>query len=106
MTREVVFAPEAEADVLELYDYIATRSGTERARQYAERIVTYCRSFSMFSERGMRRDDLRPGLRVIGFERRVAIAFHVTPYKVIIDRLLYGGRDLAAAFDENDGQPE
>jgi toxin ParE1/3/4 len=35
-----------------------------------------------------------PGLRIIGFERRVAIAFHIDPGRVTIDRILYGGRDL------------
>jgi toxin ParE1/3/4 len=53
----------------------------------------------MFPERGTRRDDLRPDLRVTGVERRVTIAFHVTAEAVIIDRILYGGRDLAPALD-------
>ena len=99
MTREVIFAPEAEQDVLDLYDYIAALSGTARARSYTERIVAYCRGFATFPERGRQRDDLRSGLRITGFERRVTIAFHVTANAVVIDRILYGGRDLAAAFD-------
>jgi toxin ParE1/3/4 len=41
---------------------------------------------------------LRPGLRVTGFERRVAIAFHVAADTVVVDRILYGGRDLDGAF--------
>jgi toxin ParE1/3/4 len=45
-------------------------------------------------ERGTRRDDLQPGLRIVGFERRVTIAFHVEPGTVTIDRVLYGGRDV------------
>ena len=53
----------------------------------------------MFPERGAQRDDLRPGLRVIGFERRVTIAFHITSETVVIDRVFYGGRDLTGAFD-------
>jgi len=96
--REVVFAPEARDDILELYEYIAAKADPERARNYTERIVSYCRGFSVFSERGRRRDDLRPGLRVIGFERRVTIAFHVSSAKVTIDRILYAGRDLTTAF--------
>jgi toxin ParE1/3/4 len=46
------------------------------------------------AERGTRRDDIRVGLRVVGFERRVTIAFHVDPKRVTIDRILYGGREL------------
>jgi toxin ParE1/3/4 len=52
--------------------------------------------FATFPDRGTRRDDLLAGLRVVGFERRVAIAFHVGPDTVTIDRILYGGRDLGA----------
>jgi toxin ParE1/3/4 len=52
----------------------------------------------MFPERGRRRDDLRPGLRIIGFDRWVTIAFHVAGDRIIIDRIFYGGRDLTRAF--------
>ncbi|GAA0603666.1 hypothetical protein GCM10009416_46590 [Craurococcus roseus] len=42
----------------------------------------------------------RPGLRTVGFERRVTIAFAVEPDAALIVRVLYGGRDLEAAFDD------
>ena len=98
MSREVVFAPEARDDILELYEYIAGQAGAARARAYTDRIVSYCLGFTTFPERGRRRDDLRPGLRVIGFGRRVTIAFHVTSDRITIDRVLYGGRDLTRAL--------
>lgn len=50
----------------------------------------------------MRRDDLQAGLRIVGFERRVTIAFHVGPTTVTIDRVLYGGRDLDRVFGDED----
>ena len=99
MTHEIVFAPEARDDLLELYDYIAEQAGEDRAQAYTQRIVRYCFGFATFPERGTRRDDLRPGLRTTGFGRRVTIAFHVTDDRVMIDRILYGGRDLARAFE-------
>ena len=55
-----------------------------------------------FPERGRQRDDLRPGLRIVGFERRVSIAFHVSPDTLVIDRIFYGGRDIGLAF-QTDG---
>jgi toxin ParE1/3/4 len=67
-------------------------------RAYTDRIVSYCLGFATFPERGRRRDDLRPELRVIGFGRRVTIAFHVTSDRITIDRVLYGGRDLTRAL--------
>ncbi len=98
MSREVVFAPEARDDILELYEYIASQAGAARARAYTDRIVSYCLGFTTFPERGRRRNDLRPGLRVIGFGPRVTIAFHVTSDRITIDRVLYGGRDLTRAL--------
>jgi toxin ParE1/3/4 len=93
--REVFFSPEAQADLNGLYDHITDQSGAARANGYMRRIERYCRGFEFASARGTRRDDIRPGLRVVGFERRITIAFHVEPDRVIVDRLFYGGRDLA-----------
>ena len=98
MTHEVVFAPEAQDDLLQLYDFIADRAGSSRARTYTDSILSYCLGFATFPERGTRRDDLRPGLRIVGFRRRVTIAFHIGQDRVTIDRVLYGGRDLVRAL--------
>jgi len=100
VAREVIFAPEAQEDLLNLYDYIDERSGPQRAHDYTERVAAYCLSFDTFPDRGTRRDDLRPGLRMIGFERRVAIAFHVTASAITIDRIFYGGRDWEVQINE------
>lgn len=64
----------------------------------AGRIERCCLGFELAGERGTRRDDIRPRLRIVGFERRVTIAFHVEASRVTIDRILYGGRDIARAF--------
>ncbi|WP_353954867.1 hypothetical protein [uncultured Methylobacterium sp.] len=37
-----------------------------------------------------------------GFERRVTIAFHLMGDHVVIDRILYAGRNVQAAFDTDD----
>jgi toxin ParE1/3/4 len=101
-THRVVFSPEARDDLLRLYLFIAERSGEARALGYVERVEVWCRGLAMFPERGRRRDDLLPGLRVAGFERRVAIAFHIAPGLVTLDRILYGGRDLDALIEQPD----
>jgi toxin ParE1/3/4 len=102
VTHEIIFAPEAQADLLRLYDDIASDAGAERARGYTDRIIVYCLSLATCPERGTRRDDLRPGLRTTPFRRRVTVAFHITVTTVTIDRILYGGRDLKQFFDEED----
>jgi toxin ParE1/3/4 len=94
----VVFSPDAEQDVRRLHAYIAERSGEDRALAYISRIEKTCRSLDTLPERGTLRNDLRPGVRTIGFERRVTIAFQVDVSRVVILRILYGGRDVGKAF--------
>ena len=94
----VVFSPEARDDLVELYDFIADEAGADIALGYIERIEAQCRRLQDFPERGTLRGDIRPGLRIIGFERRVVIAFHVEPAIVVINRILYGGRQIESAF--------
>ncbi len=69
--------------------------------RYVERIEVYCLGFDLIAERGRRRDDIRPGLRIVGFERSATIAFHVEVETVTIDRVLYGGRDIERALLPN-----
>ena len=64
MSYTVVFTPEAEAQLVELYGYIAAASSPEIAGRFTDGIVTYCESLSTFPNRGNRREDIRPGLRV------------------------------------------
>jgi toxin ParE1/3/4 len=98
VSHRVEFSPEALGDLIDLYDYIAWRGSAERAIGYIDRIEDYCRNLSVFPERGIRRDDLRRGLRILGFERRAVIAFLLTADSVTILRILYGGRDLETVF--------
>ena len=94
----VVFTPLAERHLDALHRYITSRSGEDRADNFIGRIVGFCQSLSTFPVRGAARDDLLPGLRTIGFERRATIAFVVEPDLVIIEGVFYGGRDYEAAF--------
>ena len=100
MPYSVVFAPEAQDDLFDLYDFIAGRSNPTRALRYLQRIEKTCLGLSTFPNRGTLREDLRPGLRVIGFERHVLIAFRVQSGSVAILRILYGGRNVEGAFPE------
>jgi toxin ParE1/3/4 len=99
---KVVLTPEAQADLLDLYDYIAVHGSPERAIAYIERIEKACMSLRTIPDRGTLREDLRPGLRVIGFERRALIAFRVRSDTVAILHILYGGRSLEHAFRQFD----
>jgi toxin ParE1/3/4 len=99
VTRRVILTRHARADLRAILTYVAERTDPDRALAYVERIDAYCRSFAEFPVRGTACDEIRLGLRSVGFERRVTIAFHFDDGTVYIDRILYGGRDLGAAFD-------
>lgn len=48
MSRTVVFTPEAEAQLTELFGYIAAEASPEIAARFTDGIVTYCESLSNF----------------------------------------------------------
>jgi toxin ParE1/3/4 len=98
---EVYFRPEAEADLVGLYDHIADASGTRIAAGYIDRIEAACMALADFPERGTRRDDILRGLRTVGFERRATIAFRVLRTRVEIVTIAYGGRDFESGLRED-----
>jgi toxin ParE1/3/4 len=91
---KVTFRPKAEADLLALYRYIAGESGAVRAGDYVSRIEKACMALATFPKRGTRRDDIATGLRTIGFERRVTIAFRVLKDAVEIVAIAYADRNF------------
>lgn len=94
MKRRIVeISEDARRDLFALYDWIAEAGSPTTALSYIERLENYCRGFDLASERGHLRKDVRPDLRIVGFERRVTIAFTVEEDRVIILRIFYGGRN-------------
>lgn len=95
---KVGFRPLAEADLFALYRRIAGEAGHEVAGADIDRIEAACMALETFPRRGRRRDDIRAGLRTIGFERRATIVFQVKKAEVVIVRIFYGGRDYERAL--------
>ena len=93
----VILTPLAERHVDQLHEYITTQVSGDRADSYVSRIVEFRNGFVIFPLRGTKRDDILPGLRVAGFERRVTIAFVVMTDSVLIEGIYYGGQDFEAA---------
>jgi toxin ParE1/3/4 len=100
--HRVVFSPEADAQLIGIYRYIAREASPDVAARFTGAIVDHCEGFGTFPQRGARRDDLRPGLRTIGFRRRVTIAFTVDENIVTIIGVFYGGQDFEAALKPED----
>jgi len=100
MRYEVFFSPLAESQLARLRMYIATRATPEIADNYVEAVISCAEDLDMFPHRGILRDDLRPGLRVISYRKRTSIAFSVDDgkHRVIVLGVAHGGQDYEALF--------
>ena len=92
--RRTKYSPHATSQLEDLYEYVALASGPDRADTFVGSIVDYCDRLATSPHRGTRRDDLSPGLRIVGFRRRVTIAFSITDEAVEILGVFYGGRSF------------
>lgn len=103
MTRySVIFERDATSDLEDIRDYIANERGRDFAHSFVERIVQYCESFGDLPHRGTRRDEIRQGLRTVGWRRTLTVAFEIVENKrqVNILGVFYRGRDVFAALRE------
>ncbi|MDP2369245.1 type II toxin-antitoxin system RelE/ParE family toxin [Rhodoferax sp.] len=105
MIYRVVFSPEAEEQLAKLYRYIAAGASPGIAARYTEAIVSYCESLRTFPHRGIKRDDVRPGLRITHYRKRAVIAFDVDADRVSVIGVFYGGQDYETLLqdDSDDG---
>ncbi|MDN5848211.1 MAG: type II toxin-antitoxin system RelE/ParE family toxin [Nitrococcus sp.] len=105
MSYRVQFAPEALEQLDALEGYIAHVDSSAVAARYVDAIVAYCESLETFPERGVRRDDLLPGLRITNYRRNAVIAFALDAgaETVTILGVFYGGRDYEAIMQ---GDPD
>jgi toxin ParE1/3/4 len=101
-TRQLRYHPVALEQLDTLWDYIAAARSPEVAEGYLSSIFEFCDGLNDFPSRGVARDDLRPGLRTIGFRRRAVIAFVLTETAVEIVGFYYGGRDYETLLTSDD----
>jgi toxin ParE1/3/4 len=102
MRYRVVFHPAAIGELADLHQFITETGSARRADSFIAAIRHYCLGFETFPERGLRRDDISSGLRVVGFRRRVSIAFRVTEERVTILGVYFGGRDFGPVATDED----
>lgn len=91
----MVYSPEAQADLDEIFDFIAA-DNPRRARTYVEEIRQACRNLCETPFLGMKRPDLRPGLHILPLWRRIAIAYELPPGRVDVLRVFSAGQDYEA----------
>lgn len=102
MRREVTFSAGSLDQLSRIYDHIADAASPAIALDFTTAIINYCESFITFPERGMKRDDIRPGLRTVGFRYRVTIAFTVSEGEIAILGIFYGGQNYETKL-QNEG---
>ena len=99
----VVFSPEAQAHLIELYWYIAEAAAPDIAARYTNDLVDYCESLRTFPMRGIDRGDIRPGLRITNFRRRTVIAFAVHSQLVTVLGIFHGGQEYEDFLQGDEG---
>ena len=102
MAFKVVFAPEAQEQLVALYRYVADVASPKIAAHFTDAIITYCEGLTVFPLRGAPRDDIRPGLRVSNYRKRTLIAFDVDGDTVSILGVFHGGQDFESALREDE----
>lgn len=100
MTYTIVFSLRAHEQLIALDDYIAAAASPEVAARYTDAVADFCFSLATFPQRGTRRDDLRPGLRITNYRKRTVIAFAVDTDNrhVSILGIFHGGQDYETAM--------
>ncbi|WP_397420287.1 type II toxin-antitoxin system RelE/ParE family toxin [Phenylobacterium sp.] len=96
----IVVSPEADAQLIALYRYIAVEASPRTAERFVGKILDQCEKLSRFPERGAPRNDIRPGLRTLAF-RGVVIAFAVGEGLVTIVGVFNGGQDFESMLTGN-----
>lgn len=101
MPAKVIFTPEAADQLVEIYRYITVNASPEIAENYTSAIIEYCEGMQLFPQRGVSRDDIRPGLRMTYYKKRIAIAFTAEADRISIIGIFYGGRDYETALQSD-----
>lgn len=104
MKYRVILSDRAEAQLNELFVYVAENSGEIAASSFVEGIINYCRGLDTFPNRGRSRDDLYPGLRCLAYKRTATIAYTVNEKTgaVEIQGVYYGGQDFESDLDTSE----
>jgi toxin ParE1/3/4 len=100
MTYSVLFAPEARSDLRHIRQYIQAELNAAVAGKFVAGLRSYCLELGTFPHRGIERGHILPGLRVIGYRRRVAIHFVVEDGAVSVLRLTYAGSNWLEDYSE------
>lgn len=93
MSLRVVLARTAQKDLAQIGRWIAEAGAPQTGRRYVARIKERLAGLGVAPEAGRPYGFDDPGLRVIGYERRIMIAYRVEKTRIIVVRVFYGGQN-------------
>lgn len=99
--KAVAFSPEAEAQIVALYEYLAANASPRIAEAYTNAIIERCERLGETPLAGVARDDIRRGLRLTFFRKRVAIAYSAIAKAVTVLGVFYGGQDYESLLRDD-----
>ena len=92
----LVVSPLAQADIDEIWDYIA-RDSIRNADRFVDRIEQRLGLLAANPRLGVARDDLRAGLRRLGYARYL-IYYRLVRGGIEVVRVIHGARDQRALW--------
>ena len=95
----IVWSPEAEEDLFEIWSYLADRASPQIADAQLNAIENACAKLGHWPYSGRQRDALLPGLRSV-LASPYVVFYRVRDDAVDIVRVLHGRRDLGAIFSD------
>ena len=101
MTPQFRLTQPAIQDIEQIADYIASRSGLDRADRFLSNLDAKFAKIAQFPNLGRQRDEILPGLRSLPMDNYL-ILYMVMGQDVEIFRVVSGYRDLSALFTDAD----
>lgn len=96
MSRRIVVSPESRTDLVDIWKFLSSRNRTATARIMRD-IATRFETLLDFPEAGIKRDELKKGLRSFPVGNYLVFYF-ITADGIKIVRVLHGRRDIESLF--------
>lgn len=106
MTGRIHYTPEAERQLNEIDDWIASKATADIARRFVSAILEHIEGIPTFPLAGRARDDIRPGMRTTTYKKRTLIAYEVDEsYGELVVNILgvfHGGQNWEVTLSANE----
>lgn len=96
--RRVIYGPRAVDDFERIFNWLSATASPEAALRVIERLEEKLSALDVASERGIARDDLAAGLRIVALGDRAVAAVRVREADLLIARVFYGGENWEATI--------